>query len=117
MAIIGVHLLINTPEPEDVRSVLADAFGFENIDIGDGWLLFRLPSAELAVHPSDGATNHAISFMCDDIASTIAELRSRGLDIKEPPLEMGWGIAATVEIPGGASVIIYEPHHPLAIDR
>jgi len=67
VAIIGVHLLINTPEPEDVRSVLADAFGFENIDVGDGGLLFRLPSAELAVHPSDGATNHVISFMCDDI--------------------------------------------------
>ena len=117
MAIIGVHLLINTPEPEDTRSVLADVFGFDNIDIGDGWLLFRLPSAELAVHPSDGATNHAISFMCDDIDGTIEELRTRGLDVKETPVNLGWGIATTVELPGGASVMIYEPCHPLAIDR
>lgn len=117
MAIIGVHLLINTPEPEDTRSVLADAFGFDNIDIGDGWLLFRLPAAELAVHPSDGATNHAISFVCDDIEATIAELQTRGVAVKETPVEMGWGIATTVELPGGASVMIYEPRHPLAIDR
>lgn len=116
MAIIGTHLLFYTPEATKARSILADAFGFDNVDIGDGWLIFRLPPAELAIHPSDSATSHAISFMCDDIDSTIADLRAKGLDVEGPPVEMGWGIAATAELPGGVRVMIYEPRHPLGID-
>ena len=116
MAIIGTHLLIYTPEAEAARSVLADVFGFENVDMGDGWLIFRLPPAELGVHPSESATSHSISFMCDDIRSTMEDLRAKGLTIQEPPVEMGWGIATTAVLPGGVEVMIYEPRHPLAID-
>lgn len=115
MAIIGTHLLIYTPEAEEARSVLAKVFGFENIDMGDGWLVFRLPPAELGVHPSAGATSHAISLMCDDIDSTMAELRAKGLDFTGPPTNLGWGTAATAVLPGGVEMMIYEPHHPLAI--
>ena len=116
MAIIGTHVLINTPEPGHARSLLADVFGFEHVDRGDGWLIFRLPPAELAIHPSDGATSHAISFMCDDIDSTIEELRAKGLDIEGAPVDRGWGVTTTAELPGGAAVMIYQPRHPLAID-
>ena len=117
MAIIGTHLLIYTPEAEAARSVLADVFGFEKVDVGEGWLIFRLPQAELGVHPSDGATSHSISFMCDDIHATVAELLANGVTVQGPPVEAGWGIAATAELPGGVEVMIYEPRHPLAIDE
>ena len=113
MAIVGTHLLIYTPEAEAARSVLADIFGFENVDVGDGWLIFRLPQAELGVHPSDGATSQSISFMCDDIQSTVAELRAKGLAFRGPPVDMGWGVSTTAVLPGGVEVMIYEPRHPL----
>ena len=116
MAIIGTHLLIYTPQADEARSILADAFGFDNIDSGDGWLIFRLPSAELGVHPSEGATNHAISFMCDDMDSTIADLNAKGLRFHGPPVDMGWGIGTTAVLPGGVEVMIYEPKHPQAIE-
>lgn len=116
MAIIGTHLLMFTPEAEAARSVLADVLGFESVDAGDGWLIFRLPPAELGVHPSDGATSQSISLMCDDIRSTMEDLRAKGLTFQEPPVAMGWGTATTGVLPGGVEVMIYEPRHPLAID-
>ena len=115
MTIVGTHLLIYTPQAEEARSVLADVFGFGSVDSGDGWLIFRVPPAELGIHPSDGTTGHAISFMCDDIRSTMAELRAKGLAFAGPPTETGWGVAATAVLPGGVEVMIYEPRHPLAI--
>ncbi len=116
MGIVGAHVLIYTPEAEAARSVLAKVFGFENIDTGEGWLIFRLPPAELGVHPSGGATKHAIQFMCDDIEVTMAEFRSKGLHFNGPAEDFGWGTAATALLPGGVEVMIYQPHHPRAID-
>ena len=116
MAIVGTHLLIYTPEAEAARSVLADVFGFENVDTGDGWLIFRLPPAELGVHPSEGSAGHSISLMCDDIRSTVAELGAKGLTFRGPPVDTGWGVATTAVLPGGVEVMIYEPRHRLAID-
>lgn len=70
MAIHGVHTLLYSSEPEALREVLRDVFGFESVDAGDGWLIFRLPPAELGVHPAEGPTykggaRHQITFMCD----------------------------------------------------
>ena len=77
MAIIGTHMLFYSSEAEALRSMLSEAFGFESVDAGGGWLIFAQPPAELAVHPGEGPTfdsgmRHEISFMCDDIHATIA---------------------------------------------
>jgi hypothetical protein len=84
MAITGVHALFYTPEPEALRAMLRDVFGFEHVDAGGGWLIFRLPPAELGVHPAEGPTfesgvRHQLSFMCEDIRATIADLRAKGV--------------------------------------
>jgi hypothetical protein len=80
-------------------------------------LIFALPPAELGVHPlMDGeSAHHEISLMCDDIRSTIDELRSRGVEIRGAPEDRGFGVASTVVLPGGVDVLLYEPRHPTAI--
>jgi hypothetical protein len=114
MAITGVHALLYTPETDALRAVLRDAFGWSHIDSGDGWLIFALPPAELGIHPADGPS-HELSLMCDDLTATMAELRGKGVEFKGEPQDQGWGIVATMALPGGLDMLLYEPRHPTAI--
>jgi predicted enzyme related to lactoylglutathione lyase len=120
MAIIGVHALIYTPEPDALRAVLRDVFGFAHVDAGHGWLIFTLPPAELGIHPAEGtgpdAIQHKLSFMCDDIHATVKDLRAKGVAVDGEPQDHGYGIVAMATLPGGVQVQVYEPRHPLAID-
>jgi hypothetical protein len=108
--ITGVHALIYTSEPEAVRAAFRDVFGWKHVDDGDGWLIFALPPAELGVHPGD-SPHHKLSLMCDDIAATVAELRSKGIDFQGEPEDMGYGVSVTMLLPGGVELQLYEPHH------
>ena len=118
MAIIGTHTLISTSEPEACRAVLRDVFGFSHIDDGDGWLIFRLPPAEMGVHPAEAPdrTDHQISFMCDDLAATMTELSAKGIEFTEEPHDDGYGIVTHLLLPGGVQVQLYQPRHSLAIE-
>jgi hypothetical protein len=109
--ITGAHVILFTPEAEAVREVVRDALGWSHVDAGDGWLIFALPPAELAVHPSEGQTRHELSFLCDDVTATVAELRAKGIEIRGEPEDRGWGIATTLTLPGGVEVGLYEPRH------
>jgi len=115
VAITGAHCLIYTPEAGDLRDVFRDVFGFEHVDAGGGWLIFNLPPAEVGVHPSDGGTHHALSFMCDDIETTMKELSAKGIEFRGPPADEGFGIATVMNLPGGVSMQLYQPHHPTAL--
>ena len=111
MAITGAHVLLYTPQAEALRAVFRDALGWEHVDAGDGWLIFALPPAELGVHPSDGETRHELSFMCDDVAATAAELRAKGIEIRGEPEDRGFGVGTTMVLPGGVEILLYEPRH------
>ena len=122
MAIVGTHLLLYSSEPEALRAMLRDVFGFSHVDAGDGWLIFAVPPAEMGVHPAEGPSyeggaRHQVSFMCDDIAATVADLRSRGVRIDGEPQDEGWGVTVMMSLPGDAKVMLYEPRHPVAISR
>ena len=122
MAIIGAHALLYTTEAETLRAMLRDVFGFPHVDAGGGWLIFALPPAELGVHPAEGPTyesgvRHQLSFMCDDIHATIADLRAKGVQVKGEPADEGYGITVMLGLPGGVDVMLYEPRHPVAITR
>jgi catechol 2,3-dioxygenase-like lactoylglutathione lyase family enzyme len=121
MGIIGVHTLLYTSEPEQVRAILRDVFGFKSVEVHDGWLIFGLPPAELGVHPAEAphgkAGTHAISFMCDDIHATVKALRAKGITIHGEPSDQGWGVTVMMALPGDCMVMLYEPRHPLAIQR
>lgn len=115
MAIVAAHTLVYTPEAEAVRAVFRDVLGWPHVDAGHGWLIFRLPPAEVGVHPSEGATHHELSFVCDDLAKTLDELRGKpGVEILGPPEDHGYGMVTFLGLPGGLKVQIYEPRHPLA---
>src|SRR5258706_10227363 len=108
MAIIGAHMLLYTSEPAALRSLLQNAFALDSVDAGGGWLIFKLPPAELGVHPAPaGSAQHQISFMCNDIHATIAELRSKGVKIEGEPKTEGFGITVTMILPGEVSVLLY----------
>ena len=120
MAITGAHVLLYTSEPEKLRAMLRDVFGWTHVDAGDGWLIFALPPAELGVHPAEGPTDdsggrHLFTLMCDDLETTIQELRSKGVDVQGEPRDVGWGINVMLGLPGGLEVMLYEPRHPVAI--
>jgi len=103
--------LLYSPEPEKLRAVFRDVFGWKHVDDGDGWLIFALPPAEVAVHPSEGDTHHQLSFMCDDVHATLADLRARGIEAEAEPVDAGYGITTTLILPGGVRVQLYEPRH------
>src|SRR5215210_4043321 len=86
MAITGAHVLLYTSEPDRLRATLRDVFGWKHVDAGDGWLIFALPPAELGVHPAEGPTwasgvRHQFSLMCDNIGTTVRDLRAKGIDV------------------------------------
>jgi catechol 2,3-dioxygenase-like lactoylglutathione lyase family enzyme len=114
MAITGIHALIYSKDAPADRAFLRDVLGFPHVDDGDGWLIFKLPPAELGVHPDDREF-HELYLMCDDIDATLAELRHRGAVILDGPTDRGFGVLATLRLPGGGALSIYEPRHAQAI--
>ena len=114
MAITGVHALIYTSEPEAVRAVFRDAFGWKNVDAGGGWLIFAAPPAELAIHPSE-QPKHEVTLMCDDLEATMAQLRAKGIEFAGEPKDEGFGTTVTMRLPGGTELLLYEPRHTTAI--
>ena len=120
MAVTGAHVLLYTSEPEALRAVLRDVFGWSHVDAGGGWLIFALPPAEIAVHPGEGPNfeagmRHEFSLMCDDLDATVAELRARGVEVRGEPQSQGWGTVVTLALPGGVDVLLYQPRHSTAI--
>ena len=110
MAITGAHALLYTAEPQAVRDIFRDVFGFKHVDLGDGWLVFALPPAELGIHPGEGPTyesgvRHQLTLMCDDIATTVEELRAGGVYRIVTPEE---SIALAEEL-GDAGSLVFHP--------
>jgi predicted enzyme related to lactoylglutathione lyase len=120
MPVVGTHVVLYTSEPEAVRAIFRDVFGWKHVDAGDGWLIFALPPAELGVHPAEGPTygsgmRHQFTLVCDDIAATTRDLRSKGIQVNGDPEDEGWGITVMLGLPGGLEILLYEPRHPIAM--
>ena len=110
--ITGVHAIAFSPDAPKLRAFLADVLNLPSADAGGGWLIFALPPAELAVHPTDGGSRHELYLMCDDIHATLAELRSKGVEVARDVSDQGWGLLAAIRLPDGAEFAIYQPKHP-----
>ena len=101
-------------EPEELRAFLRDKLGFPATDVGDGWLIFRVPEADMGVHPTDSTQKppsgtHDISFYCDDIQKTVEELKGKGVVITQEIKNEGFGLVTFFEVPGGFEVMLYQP--------
>jgi predicted enzyme related to lactoylglutathione lyase len=110
--ITGIHAIVFSPAAEQVRAFFADVLGLASADAGGGWLIFALPPAELAVHPTDGDGRHELYLMCDDIHATLAQLRDKGAEVASGVSDQGWGLVAAIRLPDGEELPIYEPRHP-----
>jgi catechol 2,3-dioxygenase-like lactoylglutathione lyase family enzyme len=112
----GSHVILFSSDPEADRTFFADVLGQPHVDAGGGWLIFKLPAAELAMHPSDGPAGHELYFMCDDVEATMRDLRAKGVEFTRDISEERWGRLTRFRLPGGGEVGMYEPRHPRAID-
>ena len=113
--ITGVHAIIYSEKAQAVRAFFRDVLGYRSVDAGRGWLIFALPPAEIAVHPSEGQANHELYLMCDDLEQTLADLRAKGVETVGPIHEERWGRLTSIRIAEGTTLGIYQPKHPLAI--
>lgn len=104
----GMHGLFYTPNAKAVREFIRDKLGLGHNDIGEGWLIFELPEADLGVHPSDKAY-HSISFYCDDIRKTVEDLKSRGVEFSSGISDESWGFLTHFRMPGNLEVELYQP--------
>ena len=108
--IIGAHSILYSRKPEADRAFLRDVIGLPSVDVGGGWLIFGLPPAEVAVHPSRANDVHEFYLMCDDVKALTASLRKRGVRCGAVR-DQGWGLLTSVALPGGGTLGIYQPRH------
>jgi hypothetical protein len=123
--IAGAHFLLYSKDPEADRAFFKTVLEFPLVDLGDGWLIFALPSAELAVHPGDGefVQTHAerpmlgglLYLMCDDSSSVIELLEIKGVACANP-VEAEWEISTSVRLPSGGEIGVYQPTHRTMIE-
>src|SRR5512134_1180384 len=108
--ISGAHVVIYSTDPEADRAFFRDVIGLPNVDVGEGWLIFGLPPAEVAVHPSDENDVHEFYFMVDDVDAFVLEMEEHGIRCV-PVEDMGWGRLTQLALPGGGKLGVYEPRH------
>ena len=114
--ITAIHSLIYADDPEAARAFFRDVLLWPSIDTGGGWLIFKTGPSELGVHPTSGVDwtseqKHEISFICDDIEATVADLRDRGARLTGEVADVGFGLAIQLQIPGGPEVMLYQPRY------
>jgi catechol 2,3-dioxygenase-like lactoylglutathione lyase family enzyme len=112
--ISGAHVILYSKDAEADRAFFRDVLGFPSVDAGRGWLIFALPPAEAAFHPSDQNGHHELYFLCDDVKAEIAALAKKNVKCSEVHEER-WGSVTKVRLPGGGEVGLYQPKHPTAL--
>jgi hypothetical protein len=108
--ITGAHAIVYSTDAEADRAFLRDVLGFPHVDAGDGWLIFALPPAEVAVHPGDENDLHELYLMTDDVAALVATMAAQGISAS-PVADRGWGLLTEVKLPGGGRLGVYQPRH------
>ena len=106
----GAHLIIYSKDAGADRAFLQDVLGLPHVDVGDGWLIFGLPPAEIAVHPADPGGRQELYLMCEDVEAFIGSMKEHGIACKEP-MNQGWGILTRITLPGGSELGVYQPRH------
>ena len=95
------------------RAFLREVLDYPYVDAGADWLIFKLPPAEIAVHPRRPLA-HELDLMCDDLDTTMEELALK--ERRSPQSPKRWGRLTSLHLPGGGEVGLYEPRHPRATD-
>ncbi len=112
--ISGAHVILYSHDAAADRDSLVDLLGAHFVDAGDGWLILRLPPAEVAVHPTDDVPQHELYLMVDDADGFVHELVRRSIEVTRPVSDQGWGRLLSFRLPSGAELSAYEPRHAIA---
>jgi hypothetical protein len=110
--ITGVHAIVFNSDAEATRALFRDTLDLRYVDAGGGWLIFALPPAEIAAHPSDEAPHHELYLMCDDVREEARKLKAKGVELARPISEESFGLVTAIALPGGSELGLYEPTHP-----
>jgi catechol 2,3-dioxygenase-like lactoylglutathione lyase family enzyme len=121
--ITGVHAVMWTDDADALRAFFRDVLELPTVDAGGGWLVFGLPPAEVAMHPSDDlhpadeGGRAQLYLMSDDLEALVAELEAKGVQISRPITDEGYGLMCAIRLPDGQDLGMYQPRHPTALDR
>jgi predicted enzyme related to lactoylglutathione lyase len=118
--ITGTHAIIYAEDAERARAFFRDVLDLPYVDVHDGWLIFKLPPAELGIHPASDphAANgsHELFLMCDDVEATVTALSAKGVEFTTPVQDQGFGLITRLRVPGGGTMGLYQPKHATAHD-
>jgi predicted enzyme related to lactoylglutathione lyase len=112
--ITGTHALIYTNRADEIRAFFRDVIKLPSVDAGHGWLIYSLPPAELGIHPDEEGNRTGLYLICDDINSTVADLKARGVNFSQAITDAGFGLVTAIRLPDGSDLGLYQPKHPLA---
>jgi len=124
--ITGTHAIIYAQDAEKARAFFRDVLEWPYVDAHGGWLIFKLPPAEVGIHPTGGAGqpgtvppsgHHELYLLCDDVATTVADLAAKGVELTQPVEDRGFGLLAQLRVPGAGEIGIYQPKHPTVNDQ
>jgi catechol 2,3-dioxygenase-like lactoylglutathione lyase family enzyme len=112
--ITGTHAIVFAEDADAARAFFDEVLGLRAVDAGGGWLIFALPPAELACHPTSPADSgrHQLYLMCDDVEATVADLEAKGVEFAAPISDQGFGRMTRMRVPGGGELGLYQPTHP-----
>jgi catechol 2,3-dioxygenase-like lactoylglutathione lyase family enzyme len=114
--IFGAHVIVFTTDADADRAFFRDVLEMASVDSGGGWLIFEMPPSELAFHPTDERPTNEIYLLCDDLAAEMSRLESKGV-VFSAVEEERWGMVTRFSLPGGTTIGLYQPKHPMALKR
>jgi hypothetical protein len=106
----GAHIVIYSKDAEADKAFIRDVLQLGYVDAHQGWLIFKLPPAEVAVHPSDENDTHELYLTTNDLDKEIVALRKAGAECEQPS-QQSWGRLTRIKLPGGGSLGLYQPRH------
>jgi hypothetical protein len=106
----GAHVILYSNDSDADRAFFRDVLKYRHADAGHGWLIFALPPAEIAVHPSEKNDVHELYLMCDDVKAFIADMKEKGVAC-DAVHEERWGALTHLTLPGGGKLGVYQPYH------
>ena len=106
----GGHVVIYSRDAEADKVFFKNVLKFDYVDANKGWLIFKLPPSEVAVHPSDENDMHEFFLMTDDLDAELTALNKAGVGC-EAITQQAWGRLTRVNLPGGGKLGLYQPRH------
>jgi hypothetical protein len=107
----GAHVLVFSSKSQADAEFLRDVLALPHVDAGEGFLIFGLPPAELAMHEADAEHGkHELYLITDDIQDFVDEMAKAAIAC-DPIAERGWGSVSALTLPSGLKLGVYESHH------